>query len=255
MTTPPSSALPPGITTRRSRWLTGRPPTQPPRRHLYCFPHSGGLPGEFVRWRIQLTGTQVYGICPPGRGSRAGEPAIADLGTLVRELLEETEFVPPYDLFGHSLGALIAYEVARELFARGRPLPERLIVSAFPAPHLPRPVTGLADTPDEELVASLNERYGGIPAYLAADTELMALLLPVFRADFALLDGYSHRPGESLPVPMEVVGGDTDEVTADQLKQWERHSTSTVRVHRFAGGHFYFREEPAPLLTVLAQHT
>ncbi|WP_406175040.1 thioesterase II family protein [Streptomyces sp. NBC_00996] len=255
MTTPLSSAPPPGAAARRSPWLTGRPPAQPPRRHLYCFPHSGGLPGEYVRWGLQLPGTQVYGICPPGRGGRTHERPVTDLGTLVRELLAETEFVPPYDLFGHSLGALVVYEVTRELAARGRPLPERLIVSAFPAPHLPRPVTGLADRPDEELVAALHERYGGIPPQLAADTELMAVLLPVFRTDFTLLDGYSHQPGEPLPVPLEVVGGGTDVVTADQLGQWEQHSTGTVRVHRFEGGHFYFREEPTPLLNVLARRT
>ncbi|MFJ9821765.1 thioesterase II family protein [Streptomyces sp. NPDC101151] len=255
MTAPLPSTPPPGTTARRNPWLTGRPLAQPPERHLYCFPHSGGLPGEYVRWGQQLPGTQVYGICPPGRGGRAAEPPLTDLDAVVRELLDDTEFVPPYDLFGHSLGALVAYEVTRELVARGRPLPERLIVSAFPAPNQARHATRLSDKPDDELVAALDERYGGIPPQIAADAELMALLLPVFRADLTLLDNYRHQTGEPLPVALEVLGGDADAVTAEDLEQWRQLSTKSVRVGRFPGGHFYFRDDPAPLLSVLARRT
>ncbi|MFF8730919.1 thioesterase II family protein [Streptomyces sp. NPDC015171] len=253
MTAPVPSAAPTGTPGRRSPWLTGRAPAQAPERHLYCFPHSGGFPGEYVRWGQQLPGTQVYGVCPPGRGGRVSEAPLTDLDTLVRELLDSTEFVPPYDLFGHSLGALVAYEVTRELIARRRPLPERLIVSAFPAPHLPRQAAGLADTPDGELLAVLDERHGGIPPQIAADPELLTLLLPVFRADLTLLDNYRHRETGPLPVPLVVLGGDADTVTAEDLEQWKEHSTEAVRVRRYPGGHFYFRDDPAPLLSVLAR--
>ncbi|MEU1408217.1 alpha/beta fold hydrolase [Streptomyces sp. NPDC005728] len=255
MTAPLPSPAPPGTTARRNPWLTGRPLPQPPERHLYCFPHSGGLPGEYVRWGQQLPGTQVYGVCLPGRAARATEPPLTDLASVVRGLLDDTEFVPPYDLFGHSLGALVAYEVTRELVVRGRPLPERLIVSAFPAPHRPRRAARLSDKTDDELVTALDERYGGIPPQIAADADLMALLLPQFRADFTLLENYRHQEGEPLPVRLDVLGGDADAVTREELGQWEQHSTGSVRVHRVPGGHFYFRDNPAPLLSVLARRT
>ncbi|WP_250401621.1 thioesterase II family protein [Streptomyces cellostaticus] len=252
MTTPPPVPLLGGTPFGRNPWLNGRPLTVTPERHLYCFPHSGGLPGEYVRWGQYLSGTQVYGVCPPGRGSRAAEPALTDLHGLVHGLLAETEFVAPYDLFGHSLGALVAYEVTRELAARGRPLPERLVVSAFPAPHLPRRGARLSALPDEDLVAVLKERYGGIPPQIAADPDLLALLLPAFRADFALLENHRYRESGPLPVPLVVLGGEADSVTPEQLDAWERHSTAPVRRHTFAGGHFYFRDDMAPLAAVLA---
>ncbi|WP_020123019.1 thioesterase II family protein [Streptomyces canus] len=237
---------------RRNPWLNGRPTTTNTERHLYCFPHSGGLPGEYVRWGQYLPGTQIYGICLPGRGSRVAEPALTDMDAVVRALLAETEFVAPYDLFGHSLGALVAYEVTRELAARGLPLPERLVVSAFPAPHLPRPEAPLSGLPDEELVAVLNERYGGIPPQIAADRDLLAVLLPAFRADFALLENYRYQESRALPVPLVVLGGEADSLTLDQLGAWDLHSGVTVRRHAFPGGHFYFRDDPASVAAVLA---
>ncbi|MGW5304121.1 thioesterase II family protein [Streptomyces griseoluteus] len=252
MTTPPPAHPPGGAVARRNPWLNGRPPTAVPERHLYCFPHSGGLPGEYVRWGQHLSGTQVYGVCLPGRGGRTAEPALTDLNAVVDALLAETRFVAPYDLFGHSLGALVAYETTRELAARGLPLPERLVVSAFPAPHLPRTGARLSGLPDEELIAVLNERYGGIPPQIAADPELLAVLLPAFRADFALLENHRYRESGPLPVPLVVLGGETDSITPDQLDAWDRHSTAPVRRHTFSGGHFYFRDDMAAVAAVLA---
>ncbi|MGN5377336.1 thioesterase II family protein [Streptomyces lasalocidi] len=142
-----------------------------------------------------------------------------------------------------------------ELIARGRPLPERLIVSAFPAPHLPRHAARVSDRTDAELVADLDERYGGIPPQIAADADLTALLLPVFRADLTLLDNHRHGEGEPLPVPLDVLGGEADVVPAEPLTQGKEHSTKYVRVRRFPGGRFYFRDDPVPLLSLLARRT
>lgn len=236
---------------RPGSWLVGRPLPVAPGRNLYCFPHSGGSAGEYVRWGRDLPGTQVYGIGLPGRAGRAAEPALTRLDDLVNALLDATSFAAPYVLFGHSLGALVAYEVTRELAARGRPLPERLVVSAFAAPHLPRDAPRLHERPDAELAAALIDRYGGIPRQVARDPELMALFLPAFRADLTLLENYVHRPGAPVPVPIEVFGGDTDVVTADQLRLWSRHSSVSTRLRLFRGGHFYFRDDSEPLLSAL----
>ncbi|EPX56774.1 thioesterase [Cystobacter fuscus DSM 2262] len=170
---------------------------------------------------------------------------------LVDRFLAETDFTPPFVLFGHSLGALTAFEVVRELAVQGRPLPERLIVSAYAAPHLPRTASNLHALPDASLARAIDERYGAIPQHVMADPELLALLLPAFRADFTLLETYRYRPGSPLTVPLEVFGGDRDAVSLEKLELWREHTTSDFRLHRFAGGHFYFRENPRALIEVL----
>jgi len=171
---------------------------------------------------------------------------------LVDRLLAETDFTPPFVLFGHSLGALTAFEVVRELAIQGRPLPDRLVVSAYAAPHLPRTASSLHALPDASLASAISERYGAIPPHVMADPELLALLLPAFRADFTILETYRYRPGPPLTVPLEVFGADRDAVSLADLEPWRDHTTSDVRIHRFAGGHFYFREDLRALLEVLA---
>ncbi|GHB32040.1 thioesterase [Streptomyces viridiviolaceus] len=235
----------------RSPWTLGKTMPGDPGVVLYCFPHSGGLAGEYIRLGRQLPGVQVYGICPPGRGGRAAEPPVTEMDALVAALLDSTRFSGPFAFFGHSLGALVAFEVARELCARGRELPARLILSAYPAPHLPRTARDLATLPDDELTEAVCDRYGGIPAEVAEDADLMELLLPAFRTDFTILENYRHRPGAPLPVPLDILGGDQDSVTAGQLSQWSRHTSAGFRTHRFTGGHFYFRDDPAALITTL----
>lgn len=235
----------------RSPWIVGRTLRGEPGVHLYCFAHSGGLASECVRWGTSLPGTQVYGICPPGRGARVSEPPPAGMSELVAALVDSTEFVAPFVLFGHSLGALTAFEVARALRERGRRLPDALVVSAYPAAHLERDAPPLHGLPDAELVRAIGGHHGALPPTVAGDPELLALLLPAFRTDFAILETYRHRPGEPLPLPIEVCGALRDDVTADQLEQWGRHTTGSFRVHRLPGGHFYFRDDLSALLEVL----
>ena len=235
----------------KSPWLVGKDIPGDPAVRLYCFPHSGGLPSEYVRWGRELPGVQVYGICLPGRGQRVTETPPASMRELVDRFLAETDFTPPFVLFGHSLGALMAFEVVRELAVQGRPLPRRLVVSAYAAPHLPRTASNLRALPDESLARAIGERYGAIPPHVMADPELLALLLPAFRADFTILETYCYRPGPPLTVPLEVFGADQDAVSLGQLEPWRGHTTSDVRIHRFAGGHFYFREDLRTLLDVL----
>ncbi|GAA4809055.1 thioesterase II family protein [Streptomyces ziwulingensis] len=235
----------------RGPWVVGRTMPGDPAHVLYCFPHSGGLVGEYIRLGRYLPGVQVYGICPPGRGGRAAEPPVEEMHELVAALADSVRFSGPFAFFGHSLGALVAFEVARELRARGLTLPTRLILSAFPAPHLPRAGAPLAELPDRELAAAVGGRYGGIPPEVADDPELMAMLLPAFRTDFTVLERYRHRAQAPLPVPFEILGAEQDTVTADHLAPWDRHTTGPCRTHRYDGGHFYFRDAPEALAGTL----
>ncbi|MFY0577870.1 thioesterase II family protein [Cystobacter fuscus] len=234
----------------KSPWLVGKTLPGAPKVRLYCFPHSGGLPASTSGGVANCpVSRSTASVC---RGEeRVAETPVVSMREFVERFLAETDLTPPFVLFGHSLGALAAFEVARELAVQGRPLPDRLIVSAYAAPHLPRTASNLHALPDASLAKAIGERYGAIPAHVMADPELLALLLPAFRADFTLLETYLHRPGSPLTVPLEVFGADGDAVPLEKLERWRDHTTSDFRLHRFAGGHFYFRENPRALIEVL----
>jgi surfactin synthase thioesterase subunit len=184
----------------------------------------------------------VYGVCPPGRGPRIGQPSFTRLPDLVASLLNETRFVSPFVLFGHSLGALVAFETARALRAGGDAMPQRLVVSAHAAPHLPRKPTRWHALSDIELMSVLNDDYDGIPDHVAADPDLMALSLPALRADLTLLDDYRYQDEEALAVPIDAFLGEADTVPSGRITQWKMQTMARFREYRFAGGHFYFRD-------------
>ena len=118
---------------------------------LYCFPHSGGSAGEFVRWADAMPEVEVLGIQLPGRGARLHEPSFTRMEPLVDAIVSEIDFRGPFAFFGHSLGAMVAYEVARKLRDTGRPQPEWIFASASPAPHLPRTDPPIHQLSDDEL--------------------------------------------------------------------------------------------------------
>jgi medium-chain acyl-[acyl-carrier-protein] hydrolase len=149
----------------------------------------------------------------------------------------------PYVLYGHSMGAWIAYELVRELQRLNRPLPEHLVVAGRRAPHLPASRSPLYQLPDAELIEAIDQRYGGIPAALLANAELMQIFLPVLRADFELLDTYTWPGGEPLPVPITALAGTEDTtVTVPEVRGWRDYTTADFRLRMVAGGHFFHRD-------------
>src|SRR5262249_3905275 len=147
-----------------------------------------------------------------------------DLAELVAALTDQVSFGgrTGFTFFGHSLGSLVAYEVTRALRARGRPLPDRLVVSGFRAPSQPRTVQPVHHLSDDELLAAVHRRHGGFPAEAMADPELRRMLAGYLRADYQLLETYRWQPGEPLPVPISAFGGRDDRVTAADLRAWQR---------------------------------
>ncbi|MBT2385830.1 thioesterase II family protein [Streptomyces sp. ISL-11] len=236
------------------RWLIGGAP-RPAAPKLYCFAHGGGSAAEYFRWARELPGAHFQAVQLPGRGARAAEPPFTSMDALVEAFLAEVPLGAggaPYAFFGHSLGALVSYEIARGLRAAGRPLPSRLVVSGFPAPHLPRAVEPLHRLPDDELIDAVARVHGGIPEEVLASAELRALTATALRADYQVLETYTWRAEEPLDVPVTVFGGRDDHVTAEQLEAWRELTTAEVSVRRFPGGHFYLREQPAAVLRALA---
>jgi phthiocerol/phenolphthiocerol synthesis type-I polyketide synthase E len=238
---------------RGPRWLLCRRRRPEARLRVYCFPHSGGSPGEYMAWTEALPEVELWGVQAPGRGSRAGEPPFTSMPELVDAVVGEVDFVAPYVFFGHSLGALVAYEVAVALRDAGRPGPEKLWVSGSRAPHLRRPDRGLHRLHGRELAAAVDEEYGAIAPELLAAPDLLEMLLPVLRADLAIGGGYQARPRPPLDCPITVLGGEDDRERGDLLTAWRRHTTGSFEVRTFPGGHFYFRERRDDVLRHLAE--
>lgn len=232
------------------RWFVNGP-ARPGSRRLFCFPHGGGSAAEFVRWARHLPDVELSAVQLPGRGTRLSEPVLTRMDDLVEAIVTAMPTGAPYSIFGHSLGGLVAYEVTKALRRAGLRLPEHLVVSGYPAPSLPREVSEVHRLPDDELIAEVGRRHGGLPDEVLADMELKALVARYLRADYEVLETYEWRAEDPLPVPVTVFGGRDDEISEDALRAWQRHAAGEINVRMFAGGHFYFRERQAPVLRAL----
>ena len=211
------------------RWLI-RGPARPGRPRLFCFPHGGGAAAEFVRWARLLPNVEISGVQLPGRGSRLAEPLLTRMDELVAELVDVMPTGAPYAMFGHSLGALVAYEVARELRRAGRRLPDQLIVSGFPAPSMPRTEPPIHQLPDDDLLNEVARRHGGLASAILADPERKTRVARYIRADYQIVETYEWRADAPLPVPLTVFGGSEDTIGVDALRAWRRHVTGEISV-------------------------
>lgn len=222
---------------------------------LYCFTHAGGAASFYRPWAACLPrGGALCAIQQPGRQDLMSFPSFSDMAALVgatAEAIAEHLRGRRYAFFGHSLGALTAFETARRLRRAGAPEPDLLGVSACPAPHLrhrqPK-VRGLSDKRLLERVAAL----GGLDPEILACEELVALMLPALRADFEILDGYEYVAEPPLDCAIAVFGGLSDEsVPEESLRAWGAHVSGQTTFELYPGGHFYLNDWSAGILDVL----
>jgi surfactin synthase thioesterase subunit len=200
---------------------------------------------------VELVAVQL-----PGRGGRLREPPVASVPTLTHSIT--SELLPyldrPYAFFGHSMGAVLALEVARAAMKAGRQEPAHVFLSARRPPHLPRLEPDLHRLPDEAFLNVLGARYGGVPAEVLQERELLDLLLPALRADITALETFTPPETDPLTCAITAFGGDEDQlVTLEQLRAWRKYTTGAFRVRQFRGGHFYLQSEQAELLSDIAQ--
>lgn len=235
-------------------WLANRRPNPSTLTRLYCFPHSGGSAGEYLRWSDRLSTVEVWVVQYPGRGARLDEQPLHDLVSLIGQLTDEVDFTGRFGFFGHSLGALVAFETAHALRELGRVTPQWLFASGYPAPHLTvlQDRTPLHKAPDVELVARLVADFGESAAHLHEDPDLLALLLSCNRADYQIVETYRYRDRPLIGSPLHVVGGLDDEIPINELTDWRRHAAADFAVHLLPGDHFYFRRCPQLLFDLLS---
>ncbi|MCW8177630.1 thioesterase II family protein [Verminephrobacter aporrectodeae] len=216
---------------------------------LYCLPCAGGSAELYRDWNGLLP--EWIKVCPielPGRGRRFGEPLCNDAKTLAAKLIASTlTGIPdPFILFGHSMGALLAYEMAQQLQAAGTRQPALLILSSREPPHCRSRVDpSRSQWPVSDFLKQVR-RYGGLSQALEDSPELLELFLPVLRNDFALLDRYCFEASAPLASPLFVVGGDEEpDFRLEQLQEWKRYSHCWIGARCFKGGHFYLNEPAA----------
>jgi surfactin synthase thioesterase subunit len=219
------------------------------RLRLYCFPYGGAGAAAFRGWSRSLPDwIEVVPVQVPGREARFRDEPCSHVGPLVQDLMTTFNPAGPFALFGHSFGALTAFELARELRRRGREAPEALLVSGLPAPHLPRLRPRISHLPQAELVAALRGQFD-LTEELLEHPELLEMALPVLRADFAVVETYVYREEPPFEFPIHVFGGLSDpEASQAELAAWTRHSTRPVPVKMFPGGHFFLNTERERLL-------
>ncbi len=235
-------------------WL----PRQRPGRELrlLCLAYAGGRPQVFSTWPSLLPpDVEVAAVELPGRGPRTRERPRTRVRPLVDELATaiESDLDTPYAIFGHSLGALLGFELAREVRARGLPSPLALLVASSPAPHLPMSAGSLAELAESAVAAQLEEL--GAPRASSLTAEAQSLLLPYLRADLELYDSYAYEAGEPLDCPVSAYGGRFDAVVAEaDLAAWAEQTTASFGgVRLLPGDHFFLHAADGVLVQAVAR--
>lgn len=240
----------------RASWVAGRKATPRARLRLFCFPHGGGGAATFRGWAAELP--ETVEVCPlqlPGREMRYKERPFVAMGALVEALEDGLQNLleMPFAFFGHSLGALVSFELARRLRDRGKTAPVYLFVAGHAAPQMPRTQEPIRDLPDADFVERIR-RLQGIADSVWSNKELMDIVLPVLRADYEIVETYRHTPGDPLDIPITAFGGEDDPVaTPSEIEPWREQTRGPFALEIFPGGHFFVQTARGPLLQTIGR--
>jgi medium-chain acyl-[acyl-carrier-protein] hydrolase len=236
-------------------WIV-RPRPQPNAKlRLLCFPFAGAGASAFRTWPAALPAdVELWAIEMPGREQRWREPLFERIGPLVSAIVDGVtpELRGAFAIYGHSLGSMVGFSFARELRRRSLREPLHLFVSGRRAPHLsvPEPMHELSDPRFRERL----RRLGGIPAAVLAEPELMAVFLPILRADIAVSEAEVSAPEPPLDYPITALGGEADErATSAELEAWRTHTRAGFEREMFPGGHFFIQTARAAVLGSLSR--
>ena len=222
---------------------------------LFCFPHAGVGTSVFRGWADELRNdVEVCLIQLPGREGRLREELFTAIPPLADQLLAEFKELldRPFALYGHSLGATIAFEVARSLRRAHLAQPVHLFVGASPAPQLPWRHGLLRDLAEDEFIRALEARYAEMPKPVMDDPQMRALLIPVLRADVTMVETYQYASEPPLSYPITAYGGTQDRaVLQNELEAWKEQTTKEFRLHLLDGDHFFLQGQKSALLNSL----
>ena len=226
------------------------------RINLFCFPHAGGGANFFRPWRAHLPDEAAL-LLPqlPGREVRIAEKPISNLSQMIDELtgaLIRCFERRPFVFFGHSMGALIAFELTRRLRRLGAPQPLQLFVSGRNAPQRPSANSPIHHLPDKQFLAEVR-RFNGIPTEIAENAEILDLILPILRADIELCETYVYAEEPPLDYPITTLGGLADaETNREGLEAWAEMTRRDHQLHMFPGDHFFPQTARDQVLNIIS---
>jgi surfactin synthase thioesterase subunit len=229
-----------------SPWFTTYNQPMKNQARVFAFPYSGAGSSAYHQWASYFSQRNIdfIGMRLPARENRMGEEPVSNLSLLINSL--SSEIIPflnkPFVFFGHSLGALIAFELCRALRKKGASLPAHLFVSAFHPPSQPNPNKALHQLAENEFIDGIRA-YGNTSEKVLSNALLMELLLPMLRADFALHETYHYKKEPPLSCPITVFKGDQDNFAkARDMSAWQQETNSYYEEIEYRGGHFFLND-------------
>ncbi|ELP61736.1 alpha/beta fold hydrolase [Streptomyces turgidiscabies] len=247
-----------GELARRVEVLAPAPaPAERQELNLYCLPYAGCSARVYDRWKASAP--EFLNVIPvelPGRGSRCTDRPISSLPELLDDLSAsiDADGHVPYVLFGHSFGAILAYELGKRLISDGLPGPRSLMVSACRPPHLATPEVPVFDRPDRDFRNRLRELRGTLPELLENE-ELMELYIPVIRADYSILDNYRSDDSADIGCPIfALYGSADDDANGTVIGQWDAYTRASFSAHEIPGDHFFLHSAEGEIVSRISAH-
>lgn len=231
-------------------------PNPQAKTRLFLFPYAGGSPTAFNKWPREFPGNiEVWIVHYPGRGSRYNEQPITEISSLVEGIHQAFQLFldKPFAFFGHSMGALIAFELTRLLRQNNLPQPFTLFVSACGAPHIPNPHKPIHSLPEAGFIKALGD-LNGTPMELLNNAELMELVLPALRADFQVVENYHFVMEAPLQSPIIAFGGLDDlRISRERLEGWAFQTSASFSSEYFRGDHFFINQADKLVISSIAE--
>lgn len=237
-------------------WFSCQKNGQPTRLRLFCFPYAGGSALIYRGWLNYLpAGVAVWPVQLPGRGSRYKESPYVSMPALIDAVANAIEpFLDlPFVFFGHSMGAMMSFDLAHAVRERLQLTPKHLFVSGSGGPHLPRTSSNIHDLPEDQFIRRLKE-LNGTPREVFENPELMLMMMRTLRADFQIAETYPRFSGPPLDCPITAFGGQDDGlVPREDLESWKVHSTRSFNSWILPGDHFFLHTSDTIVLRILSQ--